>query len=189
LGEAAVAADADAASSEPATTYDMALSTGVPCSGIASLPEGALLSITAQSDLSSACALVAAGGVAQAILPVAIGALRAAIDKAKEDHRLAAAAIETERAADRAQHAAQQTAMQHALTALEPLRTGRTQERFADQLQQIFGMLEQGAGGASARDTEFDARSSDAASALLRREVAARARVAEGELHALAVTA
>ena len=36
-------------------------------SGFASLPEGAVLRITAQVDLSSACALVAVGGVAQEI--------------------------------------------------------------------------------------------------------------------------
>jgi hypothetical protein len=111
------------------------------------------------------------------------------MDKAKEEHRSATAAIEAERAAERARHAAQQNVMQQALTVLAPLRTGRTQERFGEQLTQIFGMLEQGVDGASARETEFNTRASEAAAALHMLEAAARTHVAAGELHALAVTA
>jgi hypothetical protein len=160
-----------------------------PMAGFLSLPEGAFLRLTAQVDLGSACALVATGGIAKEHMPAALGALRCAIDKAKEEHRSTTAEIDAERVADQERHGAQQNAMTQALAALAPLRTGRTQERFGEQLQELFGVMEEGAHGASEREAEFDTRTAEAAAALRTMEAVARRHVAAGELNAIAVTA
>jgi hypothetical protein len=157
--------------------------------GFESLPEGAFLRITAQLDLCSSGALVAAGGGTGETLPAALAALRGALGKAREDHRAAIATIEAERAADRAQHAGQANAMAQALAALAPLRAGRLATslaaRHGEQLQELFGALEQGANGPSEREPEFQRREEQAAAELLAFDAAARSYVAAGELHAI----
>jgi hypothetical protein len=197
--ELLVAANNSAASPPPATGIVAIASTDVLSApdlsntglqvqhplGLESMPEGAFLRITAQLDLRSAGDLVAAGAGTGETLPVALRALRGAIDKAKKEHQAATAAIEAERAEDLEQHNAQSQVMAQVMGLLAPLRTGRTAERHGEQLQELFGLLEQGATGPSERESEFQMREAEAAAALLAFDVAARSHVAAGDLHAI----
>lgn len=154
-------------------------------SGFVTLPDGALLRIAALADLSSGQALAAASGTTVDTTVAALGVLRQAIGRAREEHRTATRAIEEERA-HREQHATNEgRAMAEALEALAPIRQNRAMQS-NPQLAQVVTLLEQGAGGVVTPEVEaaLAARSAAAAAARSSRESAARQCVADGELRA-----
>merc|ERR1719174_112216 len=65
-------------------------------SGFVSLPDGPLLRIAALADLGSGFAMAASSGAARDTTTAALGVLRQAIGRAKEEHRAAAHAVEKE---------------------------------------------------------------------------------------------
>jgi len=154
--------------------------------GFSALPEGALLRVAAQMDLNSGRALTAVNGAARESTAAALRALSAGIEQAKHEHNVATAAIEVERAEGRERRNAQGNLYGQVMELLAPLRNSRSMQRQGALITQLFNELEQGqqpAGLSAEAETALESRAAEAAAAAHLKEVAMRARVAEGDLH------
>eukprot|EP00747_Dinoflagellata_sp_TGD_P063145 gnl/TRDRNA2_/TRDRNA2_153328_c0_seq2.p1 gnl/TRDRNA2_/TRDRNA2_153328_c0~~gnl/TRDRNA2_/TRDRNA2_153328_c0_seq2.p1 ORF type:complete len:170 (-),score=43.50 gnl/TRDRNA2_/TRDRNA2_153328_c0_seq2:167-676(-) len=154
--------------------------------GQASLPEGAWLRLVSQLDYASCSALTSTEVSAHQGTAAALQRLEQVKGEAEAQYRQAMEAIEAEERAA-AQHAqAERATTAAALAHLAPLRTGTVAERYAEQLQQIFGELEAANNAATEQEAEAATarrlREQEASESRQQLEIEAREHIAEGIL-------
>jgi hypothetical protein len=164
------------------TTSEVAQAAATPA--FQSLPDGALFRVTANLDLPTCAALNAGDNASRAMTATALQALQDGIAQVKQEHVATTDAIEHERSTERQIHAAEGEAHAQVLQILEPLRD-RLNDRFAIQVTELFGLLEQASQTQQLPpevEAAFEARIAEASASALAREAEVRSRVADGDM-------